>query len=470
MSWLNLRLTNAFSALLFAVFAIAAASSYASNPGELSETDCERFLTEEQILTKHIANSSQDLQRFIEHHEEQIKAVTLLLNGKAPEGHKIHILLQTLIKRLNEKRWHMTGTEEYLETFHDLLHNFLKTNPQFGVVLPNEYKNHFVLSPLSKADFQTLVIEPLSRRIVKAMSARNPKIDWAEWIEMSLFHAVGDSPAEAFFRTGLLRAAQDKVAEEVDINEWRNTAQNRRAFLVASAANHDVKWETVLALLHHYVGRGKVKEAVLQRWLKEKGLSEIFFREALKYHDNLQTADFHPMPDSAKPNWIVERRMLFAAAKESSHVVVTDIRDLGSIGRRFQDAWIEKGAHLEELPNVYAQSTEALEHLFAQTFLRLKNLIGETKDIHVYRSGDDGIWMLPEMTPDQLAQVKAIFRVLGETGQQHLALSLKLHYSDVVKINKSKDPNEGVAEALMKARHDLMTAKQLFKRRTPKKL
>jgi hypothetical protein len=427
--------------------------------------DCRRLLTEAEILVRHISQSSEDLKTLFAHYEEQTRNWRDFLNGQAEPGTRVYVLHQTGIKQLNEEIWNITGTEEYLETFHDFLHQYLKTNPSLGRVLHNDYKNHFVSSILDADAFQLLVIEPVTERLARAMAAKLPDWNWKEWISTNLYSGAGASPAEAYFRAGLARARYSRNPLDINVTEWRLKAVTRRERLVKAAAAIGIEWETVLAVIHNYIGRGALKEAALKRWLARRH-AEAVFDELTKYYDDLQIADFLPLPeaeDASMPGWAIQRRTLFANVKDSRFIAVTDVQGLGSIARRFQDHWIARGASLVELQTVYAQSTAALEMFFAETYASLKSIIGKPDGIHVYRSGDDAIWFLPRLAGAKKKAVRELFEDLRDTGREHYQLSFRLHYSNLIKINGDLPIAEGIADALTRARQSLFDGKKKYK-------
>ncbi len=473
-----LKLRN-LGALIFASVALLAAS-----PAQATPLDCERILTEAETLAKHIDDSTAEVQRLFAHYEEQARNWREFLSSNSPLAkYNIHVLHQTAIKELNEKIWNMTGTEEYLETFHDLLHQYLKTNPALGAVLHNDYKNHFIASPLDPKSFHDLVLEPVLARLIRHMQSKRPDFDWATWIPATIFHGEGKTPAEAYFRAGLARSKFTPDAAQLSVPEWQAQATARRGRLMLFAVDKGIDWSMMLGLIHKNIGRGVMPETIVERWLHEHGdVDGAIFNDMRRYYDDLQIGDFYPLPDPGlipstledfvaakasdpfkgqRSNWTVERRTLFTMVKDARYIVATDVQNLGGVARRFQDEWIARGARLEELQAVYAKSTAALETFFSLVHQLLTAATGGP--VQVYWSGDDAVWFLPKLTKLQQRSVRKIFLTLAETGDVEDSIELKLHRSTAVAIDPSKPVAEGVAAALMSARDSLFASKNKHK-------
>lgn len=470
-------------------FILVAVSLLAATPAQASPRDCERYLTEAEILAKHIGDSPEDIQRLFANYVEQTRNWRAFLNGEPLVGFDrtsmhVHLLHQTAIKDLNENIWNMTGTEEYLETFHDLLHQYLKANPVLGAVLHNDYKNHFVASPLDPSGFDDLVLRPVINRLILHMQAKRPEFDWASWIPATIFHGVGNSPAEAYFQAGLARAKFNPNARALTYVEWQAQALARRERITQFAERTQTDWSTILAVLHKNIGRGPNLERTLERWLRLRGdVDGRVFNDLKYYYDDLQIGDFYPLPDPGlipgtledffankstgpfkgpRSTWTVERRAIFTMARDANFIVATDVQNLGGVARRYQDQWIARGARIEELPGVYAQSTAALEAFFSSVHQRLSLATGGM--VHVYWSGDDAVWFLPALTAAKKDAVAAIFRQLAETGDVEDTIELKLHCSGLTGIDAAKPLTEGLADALMSARDSLFAGKHKKKK------
>ena len=472
------------SAIILAVVTLFAATSAQANP-----RDCERYLTEAEILAKHIGDSPEDIRTLFENYVEQTRNWRAFLSGAPLAGFDrtsmhVHVLHQTAIKDLNENIWNMTGAEEYLETFHDLLHQYLKTNPALGGVLHNDYKNHFVASPLDTSGFTSLVLRPVMDRLILHMQAKRPEFDWATWIPATIFHGEGSSPADAYFHAGLARAKFNPDARSMSYGEWQAQATARRERLSQFAEQNLIDWNTFLSMMHKTMGRGPKPEAILERWLRLHGdLNGVIFEDLKHFYDDLQIGDFYPLPDPGlipgtledfftnknttpfkgpRSTWSVERRAIFTMARDASFIVATDVQNLGGVARRYQDQWIARGARIEELPTVYSQSTAALEAFFSSVHRRLTAATGGT--VHVYWSGDDAVWFLPVLTAAKKEAVSAIFKQLAETGDIEETIELKLHCSGLVGIEPGKPLVDGLANALMSARDSLFAGKHKKKK------
>lgn len=443
---------------------------------------CEKYLSERDALAQHITESHVELARLFSHAEEQSRNWKAFLNGKTESGARVHVLHQTGIKDLNENLWNITGSEEYLEAFHDLLHQFLKTNTAFGAVLHNDYKNHFVASNLTGPEFRQLVLEPVVDRLIKRMSARKTEVNWDAWVRQTIFHGEGETPAKAYFQVGAARARHNHTIKNMTHEQWQAEAVARRTKLQALAAEAKIDWNTLLVLLHKRVNRTVKDEVVLRRWLRLRTSKVDEIMTELKlYADDLQIADFLPLPEatdlpesfeklaearssnpfSSKVNWAVERRALFAQIKSSRYVVVTDVEGLGGIARRFQDRWVGKGGKLEELQSVYTQSTLALESYYLSIHSKMKGEIGENAEIHMYVTGDDAVFFLPEMSAKAKDRVSEILREAADIGDvPEEVIRLKLHSSKLIELDASKDQPTSVADGLMRARDSLFASKK----------
>lgn len=479
------------SLLRVAIFTVVLSVTSWSLPAHAIPIDCSRLLTEAAILTRHIEENTEELSRMFAQQHEQTRNWIAFLNGSIGEGQRVHIVQQTRIKQLNESLWNISGTEEYLEAFHDILHRFLSVNPAFGKILHNDYKNHFVSSVLSEAEFQQLVLTPVMTRLATRMVALKADIPWETWIPETIFHGVGGTPAEAYFSAGLKRATfLGGVDAPKSFSDWQRGAIARRRRLTTLAEKFGIDWPTLLNLIHKNINHGLRNEHRLLNWLKQFGKETESMMPTIRlFYDDLQMADFQPLPDtSALPesfdeflagkdanpfigrrNWTVERRAFFAMTRDASNVVVSDVQNLGGIARRFQDRWIANGAKIEELPEVYAETTRALESFLGKIYSDLKLILGENAQVRLYWSGDDVIWFLPEVTDEQRHLVKEAFGQAAEFGgtDPESKISLRLYNSAIIGIGRDASRSEAVAHALMSARTALFALKKEIKKKIP---
>jgi hypothetical protein len=144
--------------------------------------------------------------------------------------------------------------------------------------------------------------------------------------------------------------------------------------------------------------------------------------------------------------WDLERSLFLEEALLSRYMAATDIEGLGARGLLAQDAWIAQGAPLEKLPDVYEGTSRFLEEIYTGIEEGLRRILVRDAHISVYRSGDDGLWALPQMTVEEARDVTKFLKEHGGI------------YSHVQYIDDAGTPT-GVAKAVYGSRHSLFASK-----------
>jgi len=393
-------------------------------------------------------------------------------------GEQVYWVQQRELKELNEKLWDIGGTEYYLMTLDRELGAFLKDNPNLGRIVHRNYKDRVVVSSLSAADFEKRVMAPLRARVSKEVSQVKERLGtsylWNDYLEDSLKVGQGRDLEAAFMDLHLSARGQD-------FDTWKTQTENARQHLVqqVQSARPGVAFEKYLRLTRQL----KSQPAKLAQALAKDGLPASLAPELIKYLDDLRVADFLPLAkpvseadqrvlehtqralknDSANPiaelpriesivddSWIFQRSRFLKEAQGARYMVASDIRGLGEKALIAQDQWLASGASPQTLSRVYEGTTAFLNGRYAEVLGGLRKILGPQATIGVYRSGDDALWALPDMTIDQKNAVDSFFKEQGDM------------YHAVVDVN-SQAGAAGVADAVHGAREKLFGDKAALK-------
>jgi hypothetical protein len=319
---------------------------------------------------------------------------------------------------------------------------------------------------------------PLRERVATQVAQVKDRLGtsylWQDYMDDSLDVAKGKSLEDAFLNLHLEK--QGKTFES-----WRTatTASRQQLEKKLSKARPG---ETLERFLRE-ARRAKGDTQKLQAVLKKEGLTESMAPELLKYLDDLRVADFLPLArpmteadkkvlelshaalkaDPSNPmlevpriesvideSWVFQRSRFLKEAKEARYMVATDIQGLGERAMLAQDRWLQDGARQADLTQVYSNTTIYLNSRYKEVQTQLKAILGEHATVGLYRSGDDALWSLPDMTIDQKKAVDDLFRSQSDM------------YHAVVDVNQQGGP-EGVADAIHGAREKLFSDKDALK-------
>ncbi|MEO5667062.1 MAG: hypothetical protein ABIR96_03295 [Bdellovibrionota bacterium] len=394
-------------------------------------------------------------------------------------GEKVYWVQQRELKELNEKLWDIGGTEYYLMTLDRELGKLLKEHPELGRVVHRNYKDRVIVSSLSAEDFEKQVLAPLRKQVSTEIGAVKERLGtsylWSDYMEDSLKIGQGSSLENAFLDLHL--GAQGKT-----FADWKTEISKSRQLL-----EEHVQSQHPGASIEKYLRQArKLREdpEALAKWFASEKLAPETGNEVLKYLEDLRVADFLPL---AKPmteadqkllahsqavlksgeasplsevsriesvvdeSWIFQRTHFLKEAQKARYMVATDIQGLGEKAMLAQDKWLKAGADPKTISTVYADTTKFLNGRYSQVLEGLKKILGQEASIGVYRSGDDALWSLPEMTIEQKNAVDALFQAQSDM------------YHAVVDVNAAGGPS-AVADAVHGAREKLFSDKAVLKK------
>lgn len=393
-------------------------------------------------------------------------------------GEHVYWMQQRELKELNEKLWDIGGTEYYLMTLDRELGALMKRHPELGRIVHRNYKDRVIVSSLSSADFEKKVMAPLREKVATEVTQVKDRLGtsylWQDYMNDSLEVAKGKSIEDAFLNLHLEKQGKSFEA-------WRSSATEARQQLEKrlTKARPGESLENILRETRRAKGDLQKLEAVL----KKKGLPESLAPDLMKYLDELRVADFLPLArpmtaadkqvlelsqaalkaDPSNPllelpriesvideSWVFQRSRFLKEAKEARYMVATDIQGLGERAMLAQDRWLLDGAKQSELTQVYSKTTSFLNSRYDEVHKKLKTILGEHATVGLYRSGDDALWSLPDMTIDQKKAVDDLFRAQSDM------------YHAVVDVNQQAGP-EGIADAIHGAREKLFSDKDALK-------
>lgn len=445
-----------------------------SRKGSLSSRDYLRVnLSQSYARTRHEWYRSEVAVSAIRNLKERLNLYKYFQEGLA-SGEKILWIQQGLLKDLNEKLWDIGGTEYYLLKLDDVLADVLEAHPSWGRVIHKNYKDRVIVTSLSTEDIQSKLLHEVQKRVAQSIGEirSNPgaNYSWESFIEQSLRFSEGLS-LEAAYADLMLRQYR------MSFEEWQKATITLRKRLKMNFENRGLSWAQVLRAGRRY----KNSDESLMAYFAKQGvpISRQTLEQLRDYMHLMRLGDFLPLPriptDSdvafmklaiarleagevnilediprlkklLEDSWGYRRAVFLDDIKTSGSIVATDISGLGEKALLAQDAWIDAGARLSELPAVYRQTSEFLNTRYAEIESELRAVLGKDAEIYVYRSGDDALWGLPPLDAFTMKKVKEI---LG---------SNKDLYSQIVTIEKSGNP-EAVADAIYKAREELFRLK-----------
>ncbi|MCC6278486.1 MAG: hypothetical protein IT289_11285 [Oligoflexia bacterium] len=378
------------------------------------------------------------------------------LNGKTE---RLYLLQIGGIKDLSENLWTFSATENFLEEVYHLIHRILAKNPHLGKLVDAQFKNFYIISQLSPKEYESQFLKPIKETMLQWIHEQRTSVadesvlergqtSWLGWLNRNFRVGVGDTAIDAHLN---LRGIQK-------FSSWKVEATKRRNTLKAMCEASGISWMDLMTQAHKLVSRrqgGGVTEFHI--WVRRNAVlsesAELIFNEALKYLEDLQVADILTVKNQTTPSttvgefiryrrgnqtslplaaWPIERRTAFHLAAGSKFVVVTDIEGLGLVARGLQDQWMARGANLEELWTIYQPIDTALKDMDAKSFRALSGILG-SKQIVIYRGGgDERVFFLPDMTPDQFAKVQAFFSSAHFGSGSHLPY--RVHVSELVRI------------------------------------
>jgi hypothetical protein len=394
-------------------------------------------------------------------------------------GEQVFWMQQGSLKELNEKLWDIGGTEYYLMTLDRELGKLLKEKPELGRMVHRNYKDRVVVSSLSLEDFEKRVLGPLRERVATQVSAMKQSLGttylWEDYMQDAIKVGRGASIEDSFLNLHLGRSGRN-------FEEWKGHAARQR-----KALDEKIRAKRPGETLEHLLASArKLRDdpQKLSALMKKSGLPADFGDDLLDYIQQLRLADFLPMAkplsdadrrvvahsldvlrkDPANPlaeipriesviddSWIFQRSRFLKEAQGSRYMVATDLQGLGEKALMAQDKWLAEGADPKTLPKVYEQTTQFLDGRYDHVAAELRAVLGPHATLGVYRSGDDALWSLPEMTIEQKAAVDAIFAAQKDM------------YSAVVEVN-SQAGAAGVADAVHGAREKLFSDKAVLKK------
>jgi hypothetical protein len=383
-------------------------------------------------------------------------------------------LQQQRLKELNESLWNIGGTERYLMILDDELAATLDKNPAYGRIIHRNYKDRVIVSKLSEKEFHDKVLAPVeervSKRIATLYSDSRTASYWQKWIRQTLDLGSANS---------VVGAHLDLKLHDVNFNSWSAQTRALRESLEQAFNAHQLGWNEAFKASREF----KNDEVGLARWFKSQGDHSddlvALAGQFRKYMNALQVADMLSIAPAASEKeakqilelrntihtspslinskmdeikkllpeaWIFERGLFLSQTHDAGFVVATDIRGLGLKSLKARDAWLVRGAHPEELPQVYQSTTRELEARYAQILKDLKALLGSNAKVDYFRSGDDALWSLPPMSENDLKRVQAYFAAQNDL------------YSHVEAIDKVGD-GDAISDAIVRARDALFGGK-----------
>lgn len=388
-------------------------------------------------------------------------------------GEKVFWIQQARLKELNEKFWDIGGTEYYLLTFDKILGDVLEENPSWGRIIHRNYKDRVIVSDLSARDFEVRVMGPVKARLGRQISRiRERPADnevWSNYIERSISLGKGASLVDAHVNLKL-------QPFRLSIEEWRMRTITMRTQLENAASARGLEWGQVLRQARTL---SKQDPQELDAWLAANHWPSPAGDRIRSYISLASVADFLPLNEVpgaqqleqirallrrsndealaalaerplvqrlAGEAWDLTRSLFLEESLGARFMAATDIEGLGARGLIAQDAWIARGARTEDLARVYESPSRFLEEVYQSIEEGLRRILGRDARIGLYRSGDDGLWSLPSMTPEQ---------------QRDVAQFLKDHggvYSHLQTIDGAGTP-AGVAKAVFESRRKLFASK-----------
>jgi hypothetical protein len=421
----------------------------------------------EQNLASHIKRALRERLDMYRFYDEGLK-----------RGERVVWVQQGLLKELNEKLWDIGGTEYYLLRLDEALSEVLDQNPAYGRIVHRNYKDRVIVTSLSSEDFEKRVLSQvkhkLAQRIGEIRERPGQNNLWETYIAQSIKFSDGTSIENAYVNLTLKQF-------RMNYDEWQKTTVSLRNRLKFTLETQGIAWAKVLKAARRF----KDSNEALVRYVAMHGvrLDRRQVQQIRYYMRLMRLADFLPMaklPTEAErrfmqaaleraqiggtqalndiprlktllaDSWGYRRALFLGDVKNSHHMMATDISGLGERAMLAQDAWIEEGAHLSRLENIYEGTTRFLDDQYESIERELRRILGEQADIHVYSSGDDALWGLPQMTIEQMNDVRAFLK-----SRDNL-------YSQLSEIAKPGDP-ESIAFSVHHARDELFRLKPELK-------
>jgi len=303
---------------------------------------------------------------------------------------KTYWVQQKNLKVLSDQASGHDAVERYLNEFDSTLVSFFHAHPDLGSLVHHDRRDTVIVSNLSDSDFRDLVINPLLDQVTSKLDQiRFPRqrSHWREWMAKNTVHGSGDSIEQAFLD---LRTREFGITYD----EWRITATNLRKHLIGETLARGVEWDEVLRASRKY-GRAP---AEMLRWVRSKGMEKDIADRIIEFGRLLTMSDYLP------PGAAVNHAMGWETHPPNSpYILVTDVQELGVLNRREQDRWLARGARIQELSNVHATGTAKIAAVNGRTEALLGEILGSgTPFPRLITAGDETVWALPSLTPEQL--------------------------------------------------------------------
>jgi hypothetical protein len=357
---------------------------------------------------------------------ERLNFAEYLEHGLKP-GEHVMWLQQAKLKELNEEIWDIGGTEYYLLALDRNLTRFFQKNPKLGRVIHRNYKDRVMVSTLSDADFAEKVVGPLKAAVltelhVAKQSAASTGLDD---VASSMSFASGSSVVEAHINLKL-------KALGMTFPEWKKAVFELRGRLVSIANSRTIPipFQDLMKVARRY----RDDPAILIKWLNARGMGSGEYFMLRRYRKLLALADFLPINPPPKPAeiawlksllekankspiqlaleipeiqeklhfiWDISRSLFLRNSLSAGYIMAVDIKGLGEKAMLAQDAWVEGGANLTKLPEVYNKTSQFLAREYEKIEETLTSEIRSDVIIATYISGDDALISMHPLTEYQ---------------------------------------------------------------------
>ncbi len=386
----------------------------------------------------------------------------------------------TGLKEMNESFWKIGGTEHYLSLLDEQIEKTLQAHPEWGELIHFNYKDRVIATTLTQRQVRDQLMPELRMRIAKELtkffeqdnipglkaSPEQIEASWTKFIEQHLVTGIGFDHVSAYLDLrGIPSVPKFKL--------WASTTTALRQELVGDLQALNLSFGELFTARRYYSDA----PSSFRQWCKDKRMNDKQIADFENYWARLQVGDFLPLDTTLPPDqvgelsefiaafgregaapeafeavyqkvrnsWSVERTSFFSETLSAKYLIAVDIRGLGNTSAQSRDQWVANGAKLKDLPKVYNRVSKYLDTKFETLENELSDIVGQ--QVRLYRSGDDGLIAVPEVSAETLDKIKLYFAAKND--------DLYSHIETVASVGSADD----IAKAITTVRDELFSLK-----------
>lgn len=234
---------------------------------------------------------------------------------------------------------------------------------------------------------------PLTDLLYQEMITKFPNVthsEWAQFFNGNFRVGIGKMPKDAFVNLKLKEFG-------MNFETWEKSTLHLRKQLWDLHRRSGLSWNDILDASRKF-GRDS---AAMDRWTQAHGLHFSDGKKISEYGRLLTMADYFPPKFGNYPRL----SNFVSTAIGSKELLVIDIKNLGSINRRAQDAWLTQGASLDQLETVREKGDKVIEEIVNSISRKLKSI--NINEFQFYAEGDGLGFSIPSMSSDQSASLES---------------------------------------------------------------